>query len=197
MRRQLVVLFVIGAVSALSAQTKPAPKAPATPARPAANTPAGFIDREVDKLVALYSDGFSTSEPTLRRVTFGPVFAKDSTDAVAFFTLEGVDMTNGHEEYLALFAAGQGKGRAPGPVERLYHLVTTERVGGRWSRTLDWASAKITPGQIIVKGTRWAPGDAGCCPTQAIEVTFRTTYTLGEDLKFPHFTESERTLPGK
>src|SRR4051794_31084115 len=106
MKRLLLVLCLASASAAL-AQTK---------------GPIAAIHGDIDKLSALYNDGFGRIDKEARHIAFGPVFKPDRHGAVAFFILSGVDLMNGHEEYIAVFA--QGEGRSP-PVakERPYRLV--------------------------------------------------------------------------
>jgi len=162
--------------------------------------PAALIHRELDKLVALYTDGFSSNDAQSRHVVFGSVFDTERQDAVAFFSLAGVDNSNVDFEYIAIFAQGQGRDMSAmkGPKERPFHLVTTAMIGNRGTRTLDWKTARISRGQIVVQGTRWAEGDAGCCPTKPIEVTFKISAKLIDELEpdqYPILSESE--APGK
>lgn len=155
-----------------------------------------LIHREITKLVALYSDGFGYNDEKHRHIAYGPLLDSGRKDAVAFFSVGGVDLSNVHYEYIAIFAKGQGRDLSEdgGPKERPYHLVTTALVGSRWSRTLDWQSARISKGKIVVQGTRWGKEDAGCCPTQPIEVTFTLAELRGglSPAKFPVLNENER-----
>lgn len=151
---------------------------------------AAGIDRDVDKLVALYTDGFGYAEPRWRHVIFGSLFSADSKDAVAFFTLAGQDLMNGHEEYIAVFAQGAGRS-TPVAKERPYRLVASAQIGTRWARTLDWKTARIRQGQIVVQGMRWGNKDAGCCPTEPIEVTFSITTADGQETQYPLLRQSE------
>lgn len=176
MKRLLLCLCLLNALSALAAPT----------------SPAAVIHRDIDKLVALYTDGFGYTEPRLRHIVFGPLFKSDSRDAVAFFTLAGVDLMNGYEEYIAIFA--QGKGRStPVAKERPYRLVASAQIGTRWARTLEWKTAKISQGQIVVRGLRWSSTDAGCCPTEPIEVTFSVTTGNGDETKYPLLHQDEKS----
>ncbi len=156
--------------------------------------PAGTIHAEIDKLVALYTDGFGHFDRKSRRVVFGPLFKPNSRDAVAFFTLSGVDLMNGHEEYIAVFAQGEGRS-TPVSKERPYRMVASAQVGTRWARTLDWETARISAGRIVVRGLRWGSKDAGCCPTEPIEVTFSITKAAGNETRYPLLRESEKPAP--
>jgi len=144
-------------------------------------------------LVLIYNDGFDRSKTKPRHVAFGSLFGPASDterqDAVAFFALSGVDLTNVHQEYIAIFVQGQGRDLSEndGPKERPYHLIAAAMVGSRWTRTLDWQTAKISKGQIVVQGSRWGEGDAGCCPTQPIEVTFNIPADLADNLTRKHY----------
>jgi hypothetical protein len=93
MKRLLLGLFLLGLYSTEAAAT----------------SAAKAIHGEIDKLVALYTDGFGDNQPKWRHVMFGPIFAPDSKDAVAFFTLAGISLMNGYEQYIAIFAQGQDR----------------------------------------------------------------------------------------
>lgn len=169
------------------------------PATSSAAPPAPFagIDAEVAKLAARYSDGISHNDAKDRHVVYGPLFDTPRPAAVAFFTLAGVGLTNVDREYMAIFAPGAGRdlSKVNGPKERPYHLVATLPVGSRWSRTLDWRSAKISRGQIVVRGRRWSKDDPGCCPSLPIEVTFEVSPDLPDAPVFgqyPVLREVER-----
>jgi hypothetical protein len=157
-----------------------------------------FINKEVTKLVDLYKDGFGYHVAEMRHVTFGSLFDPERRDAVAFFGLTGVDNSNGHYEYIAIFAQGKGRdfSAVKGPKDRPFHLVLTTLVGSRSTRTLDWKTAKISPGKIVVQGTRRGKDDAGCCPTKPIQVTFNISPELGNGSapdQYPVFNETEES----
>jgi len=169
-------------------------------AAPPGSAHAGAVDREITKLVALYTDGFGYNTAKMRHITFGSLFdtagEAERQDAVAFFSLGGVDNSNADFEYIAIFAQGLGRdfSDVKGPKERPFHVVTTAMVGSRGSRSLDWKTAKISKGQIVVQGARWAKGDAGCCPSKPIEVTFNISTKLFSELTpeyYPVLRESE------
>ncbi len=155
------------------------------------------LDTEISKLVDLYSDGLSYDRLQWRHVVNGPLFDDDRPAAVVFFTLAGVGLTNGYREYMAIFARGEGRdlSKVGGPKERPFHLVATGQVGGKWSRTLDWQTARISRGSIVVKGKRWSKDDPGCCPGMPIEVTFAVSPDLPSEPfigPFPVLRESEQ-----
>lgn len=172
-------------------------------AEAAPNKAVTVIHGEIDRLVALYTDGFGYNQPKWRHVMFGPIFSPDSKDAVAFFTLAGVSLMNGYEQYIAVFAQGQGRSiggadndfKTPITKERPFRLVATAQIGTRWVRTLDWETAKISQGRIVVQGLRWGSDDAGCCPTQPIEVTFSVSTAEGRETQYPLLRQDEK--PGK
>lgn len=175
MKRLLLVPCLFGALTVL--------------AQPAGADAA--LRSDLDRLTALYTDGFGSLDPGSRHVVLGPLFKPDSRDAVAFFTLSGVDLMNGYEQYIAIFAQGQGRS-TPVAKERPYRMVASAQIGTRWARTLDWKTAKISPGQVVVHGMRWGSRDAGCCPTQPIEVTFSIAPAAGGETLYPLLRQSER-----
>jgi hypothetical protein len=193
MKRLMIFLFLLYSLAATAAT-----------AAPTSSTAA--IHRDIDKLVSVYNDGFDRSKIKPRHVTFGALFGPVSEtsrqDAVAFFALSDVDLTNIHQEYIAIFVQGRGRDLSEnnGPKERPYHLIATAMVGSRWTRTLDWKTAKISKGQIIVQGSGWGEGDAGCCPTKPIEVIFNIAADLADNLTpkhYPILTETEGPAQSK
>lgn len=177
MKRLMIFFFLLCSLAATAAPT----------------SSSAAIHREIDKLVSIYNDGFDRSKTKPRHVVFGALFGPVSDtvrqDAVAFFALSGVDLTNVHREYIAIFVQGQGRDLSEndGPKERPYHLIATAMVGSRSTRTLDWRTAKISKGQILVQGSRWGEGDAECCPTRPIEVTFNISADLADNLTPKHY----------
>jgi hypothetical protein len=173
MKKLLFGVYLLGSIGAIAAPVEPVT----------------YIKKEVNKLVDLYKDGFGYHTPEMRHVIFGSLFDAERRDAVAFFGITGVDNSNGHYEYIAIFA--QGKGRdfsdAKGPKDRPFNLAMTTLVGSRSTRTLDWKTAKISLGTITVQGKRWGVGDAGCCPTKPIEVTFNIPLELGNGAAPEHY----------
>ena len=158
------------------------------------------LDREIDKLISLYADGFASSDKKARHIIFGPLFGKGRKDAVVFFSLFGVDNSNAYLEYVAVFAAGQGRDFSSqgGAKERPYHLIATAIIGNRLGRTLDWKTAKIAEGRITIRGLRWAEGDAGCCPTSPTQVTLTVANNLIDEIRpdrYPVLRENENSSP--
>jgi hypothetical protein len=128
--------------------------APKVAALAGSNSAAAPINRDIDRLIAIYTDGFGYNNGKSRHIVFGPLFAPDSMDAVAFFTLNEVDLMNGYEEYIAIFAKGQGRKIPDYKDERPYRMISTAQIGTRWGRTFDWKTAKISQNQIVVQGLR-------------------------------------------
>lgn len=152
-----------------------------------------LIHRDIDKLVALHTDGFGSNSAKSRHIVFGPLFKPDSQDAVAFFTLNGVDRMNGYEEYIAVFAQGKRRAVTDEIDERPFRLIATALIGTRWNRTFHWGTATISPGQITVQGLRWGSKDAGCCPKVPIEVTFNVKKANGDDTQYPLLRQEEKS----
>ena len=131
-----------------------------------------FIDGEIDRLVALYSDGVATGYPEYRHVKFAKILASDGDAAVALFSVEGFQGGNLHEEYLAVFEpveAADIDGKKTNP----YRLLVVRKIGGRGWRTFDWDTAQFARGSVRLKGKQWKAQDPGCCPSAPIAVTFR------------------------
>ncbi len=180
MKRLLLVPFFFGALTAL--------------AQPAGADAA--LRSDIDRLAALYTDGFGSLDPASRHVVFGPLFKPGSRDAVVFFTLSGVDLMSGYEQYIAIFAQGEGRS-TPVSKERPYRMVASAQIGTRWARTLAWETAKVSAGQVVVHGLRWGSKDAGCCPTQPIEVTFSIAPAAGGETRYPLLRQSERSAQSR
>jgi len=165
-------------------------------ARAAEPHPLASIHKDIDRLAAAFSDGFGQDDRKRRWIKTGPLFGQDEEGAVAFFALSGLDLMNGTEEYMAVFARGQDR-EVPKAKEKPYRLILVTLIGTRWSRAFDWKSAAVRPGEISLKGLSWGEGDAGCCPTRAINVTFRLAKAEGADTRYPLLTEDERPIPSQ
>ena len=131
-----------------------------------------FIDAEIDRLVALYSDGIAVGYPEYRHVKFAAGREPDGVAAVALFSVEGFHGGNLHEEYLAVFApveAADVDGKQTNP----YRLLAVQKIGGRGWRTFDWDTVQIARGVVTLKGKKWKADDPGCCPSAPTTATFR------------------------
>ena len=131
-----------------------------------------FIDAEIDRLVALYSDGIAAGYPEYRHVKFAKLREGGGEAAVALFSVEGFQGGNLHEEYLAVFEpveAADIDGRKTNP----YRLLAVQKIGGRGWRTFDWDGVQIARAAITLKGKQWKAADPGCCPSASITATFR------------------------
>ena len=153
---KLITLFALLAilVPGANAADRKKDSEPKVAARAGSNSAAAPINRDIDRLIAIYTDGFGYNNGKSRHIVFGPLFAPDSMDAVAFFTLNEVDLMNGYEEYIAIFAKGQGRKIPDYKDERPYRMISTAQIGTRWGRTFDWKTAKISQNQIVVQGLR-------------------------------------------
>lgn len=148
--------------------------APALPGHAESPQELQYIDREVDKVAALFNDGLSGKTRVTRKIVFGHLFGSEQEDAVAFFALGGVGASNTHVEYITIFSGGLGRDFSDGggPKEKPFHLLVAQPVGMRWARTLDWNTTKLSQGKVVVQGLQWKEEDAGCCPSKPIEITF-------------------------
>jgi len=133
------------------------------------------IKSAVSALVDQFGDGIAIGYPKYRHIQFGHIFSPSSKDAVAFFAIEGFEGTNDYAEYLAVFQAippDSFLGRATRP----YRLIAVMQIGGKSWRIFDWEAVVLKHESITVAGTKWVDGDAGCCPSQPITVTFRVQH---------------------
>jgi len=133
---------------------------------------ASFIDREIERLAELFSDGIAVSYPEYRHVKFARVLNADRDAAVALFSIEGFLGGNLHEEYLAVFEPVETadiEGRKTNP----YRLLAVQKIGGRGWRSFDWDTAQFDKGYVRLKGKQWKKEDPGCCPSKPIAATFR------------------------
>ena len=131
-----------------------------------------FIDSEIDRLVALYSDGIAVGYPEYRHVKFARLPGSGGEAAVVLFSVEGFQGGNLHEEYLAVFEpveAAEIDGRRTNP----YRLLAVQKIGGRGWRTFDPDTMRIAAGTITLKGSKWQDSDPGCCASTPIAVGFR------------------------
>lgn len=115
-----------------------------------------FIDAEIDRLVALYSDGIAVGYPEYRHVKFAQLLGQGNDAAVALFSVEGFEGGNLHEEYLAVFepvetADVDGKKTNP------YRLLVARKIGERGWRTFDWDTVQIARGAITLNGKHGRP----------------------------------------
>ncbi|WP_146747801.1 hypothetical protein [Paramagnetospirillum kuznetsovii] len=170
----------------------------------------GEMNHITDRCFALTRDGRSVVSgailrPISARLLRYPVLTlvqnlvgeeEDGEAAVAFFIIQGISMMNGFEEYMAVFRKGQDRATPTSP-EKPYRLTAATQIGTRWGRTFDWKAAKVTPGQITIRGTKWSDADAGCCPSLPIQFTFAVTPAAGHDTQYPLWRETETILPGK
>jgi len=147
----------------------------------------------VDKLIALYNDGFGTSRAGSHRLVFGPLFKDGAKDAIVLFTIAGQGLTNGHREYIAIFAQGEGRS-TPIAKETPYRLIASTQIGGRWTRTFDLKTAKISSGLIALRGFRWRDKDPGCCPSGRIQLSLEIDDSAGTETRYPILREVEINL---
>lgn len=136
----------------------------------AAPVPEASLDRDISRLVELFSDGQAYNDPAFRHVVYGKVFGGSRNDAIALFSIEGFQGGNLHAEYLAFFQAIEPQG---GSAAQPFRLVAVTQIGGRGSRTFDWETARLGPGGVRLVGKRWGPDDASCCPSLPVSVSFR------------------------
>ena len=156
MRRTLI--FVLALVVAMTAAAAPPPKV--------------LIEKDVDQLVALFSDGIAVGYPKYRHIEFGKIFGSDRDDAIALFNVEGFHGGNYHAEYLAFFESVE-QDQVAGRTTRPFRLVAVTQIGGRSWRSFDWKTIKLGSGFVTLSGAKYGPDDAACCPSVPILVTFR------------------------
>src|SRR5579863_10019476 len=148
---------------------KPRPRLIAV-AAPASKT---TIENDIKKLVAVFSDGFTTSCPQYWHIEFCKIFGGSNEDAVAIFSVEGFDGGNDDHQYLAFFEAIDINPEMSGQ-NRPFRLVAVTQIGGRGWREFDNQLIKqIGNDFITLNGRKYGAGDAMCCPSVPIRVTFR------------------------
>jgi hypothetical protein len=156
MRRALLITLVVS-VAAVAV------------AAPQSKTP---IQKDIEKLVALYSDGFATSYPKYWHIEFGKIFGGSREDAVAIFSIEGFDGGNDDHQYLAFFEAVDMEPAVNGK-NRPFRLVAVTQIGGRGWREFDYQKVKqLGANFVTLNGQAYGPKDAMCCPSVPIQVTF-------------------------
>jgi hypothetical protein len=131
-----------------------------------------FIDREIERLVELFSDGIAVGYPEYRHVKFAKVLEGEGQAAVALFGVEGFLGGNLHEEYLAVFEPVESAD-VDGHKTNPYRLLAVQKIGGRGWRTFDWDTAQFARGSVRLQGKSWKATDPGCCPSAPVAVTFR------------------------
>ena len=138
----------------------------------AAAPPKALIEKDVDQLVALFSDGVAVEYHPYRHIEFGKILGSDQEDAVALFSIENFHGGTEDAEYLAFFQPVeqiQFAGRTTHP----YRLVAVTKIGGRSWRSFDPKTMKLGSGFVALSGAKYGPEDAACCPSVPIQVTFR------------------------
>jgi len=131
-----------------------------------------LVEKGVDQLVALFSDGIAVEYRPYRHIKFGKIFGSDREDAIALFSIEGFYGGNGHAEYLVFFQSVE-QNQVPNQKPRPFRLVAVTQIGGRSWRSFDWENIKFGPGFVTLNGEKYGPDDAACCPSVPIQVTFQ------------------------
>lgn len=129
------------------------------------------LQKRVDALVNLYSDGLAEGYPEYRHVTRVKLFDGSSPDAVVLFAMEGFHGGNGHEQYLAVFASVEQEDW-PGHELSRFRLIGVQKVGARWWRALDPTSLRVNGKVLTLASKKWSDIDPGCCPSQRITKSF-------------------------
>ena len=142
-----------------------------TSGAPSRNT---LIEKEVERLVALFSDGIAVEYHPYRHIEFGKIFGSDQEDAIALFSIEGFHGGNDHAEYLAFFQSVE-QGQVPSQKPRPFRLVAVTQIGGRSWRSFDGEKIKLGSGFVTLHGKKYGPDDAACCPSVPIQITFQVT----------------------
>ena len=155
MRRTLV--FALAFLAAITAAAAPSRKA--------------LIEKNVDQLVALFSDGVADEYHPYRHIEFGKILGSDQEDAVALFCLENFHGGTEDAEYLA-FLQPVEQIQFAGRTSRPYRLVAVTKIGGRSWRSFDPKTMKLGSGFVALSGKKSVPGDSDCCPSVPILVTF-------------------------
>jgi hypothetical protein len=137
-------------------------------------SPQAFIQKDVDRLVALFSDGIAVNYPEYRHIEFGKIFPSGRDDAIVLFNVEGFQGGNDHAEYLAFFESFE-QAQIAGVMSHPFRLVAVTQIGGRGWRSFDWKKVKLGSGCVSLDGLKCGPNDPECCPSVPIRVTFRVT----------------------
>jgi hypothetical protein len=153
MYRTLIIVLV--AIVTFVAGATPPSKAP--------------IEKDLEKLGSLFSDGRAKGYPQYRRIDFGNVFGDGRQDAVAVFNIEGFGGGNDDHQYLAVWRAVDPD---PDFTFRPFRLISVVQIGGRGWREFDWGNIKFGTNSITLSGKAYGPKDAMCCPSVPIRVTF-------------------------
>lgn len=137
-----------------------------------------YIRDTLSRLTFLFSDGIAEEydkKPAV--VRYGQIFDtqegdKKPKDAVVLFGLSGFGGSNHSTEYIAFFK-GSPHIEVAGSVSRPLSLIAVTKVAERGWRFLDWESMVIKKQSVTVSGFEMGSGDALCCPSAPIKVTFR------------------------
>ena len=137
----------------------------AFPASAIAERPDPALDKSVERLAALLTDGYATLDQ-------GQLFPVRASNLVAvFFNLQGPAKGNGTWQFLAFFEANIALSPEL-PASSKYRLLGYKQVGGRGTRLFNPASATFQHGKVIVGGAAFKPSDSMCCPSIPIRSAF-------------------------
>ncbi|WP_448681609.1 hypothetical protein [Pseudomonas nicosulfuronedens] len=101
--------------------------------RPAVPAP---LEEQVSRLVELYKDSFATGYPEATHVQ--NLKTGDSELALAVFTIEGFDMGNNYNQYLAVFSSTPNE-----EGQEHYSLLDAMQIGGGGWRSVEKLDARL------------------------------------------------------
>ena len=137
----------------------------ALPASAIAERPDPALDKSVDRLAALLTDGYAT----LDQAQLVPV--RSSNLIAVFFNLQGPAKGNGSWQFLAFFEVNFDLS-SEFPASSKYRLLGYKQVGSRGTRLFDSTSATFQHGKVTVGGAAFKPSDSMCCPSLPIRSSF-------------------------
>ncbi|MFJ3264195.1 hypothetical protein ACIPK7_28410 [Pseudomonas sp. NPDC086581] len=95
------------------------------------------LEEQVSRLVELYKDSFATGYPEATHVQTLKT-APDSEIILAVFTIEGFDMGNNYNQYLAVFSATPNE-----EGQEHYSLLDSMQIGGGGWRSIEKLDARL------------------------------------------------------
>lgn len=94
------------------------------------------LEEQVSRLVELYKDSFATGYPEATHVQ--TLKAGDSEFILAVFTIEGFDMGNNYNQYLAVFSSTPNE-----EGQEHYSLLDAMQIGGGGWRSVEKLDARL------------------------------------------------------
>lgn len=131
------------------------------------------VHSEVDKLVALMTDGVADGghDPI---IVYAPPDSPYAGAAVVLFGIEGWNGGNASIEFLAVFEQTDASGWSPDWKPNPYHLAALTSAKGSMQWGIYGHKLMVDKnGVITIEGVTWGPDDPHCCPKKPVTIKFK------------------------